>query len=100
MLGDPRVNLAISTHGRQPGLEHLGIQVEDSNELQELYGRLRTAGRNIIERGQTTCCYAQSEKSWIDDPACIAWEVFFTTGEITHCGSSDRGARVAHERLG
>ena len=102
MLADAGVNFAISTRGRQPGLDHLGIQIEDSNELQEVCGRLRTAGRNIIEQGQTTCCYAQSEKSWIDDPAGIAWEVFFTTGEITHYGdgSGERGARVAHERLG
>ena len=80
MLDDPRVNLAISTRGRQPGLDHLGIQVEDSNELQEVYGRLRTAGRNIIEQGQTTCCYAQSEKSWIDDPTGIACRGFLHHG--------------------
>jgi hypothetical protein len=33
------------------------------DELQEVYARLRKAGGNIIEQGQTTCCYAKSEKS-------------------------------------
>ena len=37
MLDDPRVNFAISTRGKQPGLDHLGIQVESQDELQEVY---------------------------------------------------------------
>ena len=52
MLEDPRVNFAISTRGRQPGLDHLGIQVESSDELQEVYGRLRNAGNDVIEQGR------------------------------------------------
>ena len=100
MLDDPRVNFAISTRGKQPGLDHLGIQVESQDELQEVYDRLRKAAGNIIEQGNTSCCYAKSEKSWIDDPAGISWETFFTTGETTHYGdgTGERDARVAHEK--
>src|SRR6202789_3880452 len=100
MLYDPRVNFAISTRGREPGLDHLGIQVEDANELNEVYARLREAGGNIIEQGETACCYAKSEKSWIDDPAGIAWETFLTTGESIDYGDGigERVARVAHEK--
>jgi hypothetical protein len=102
MLDDPRVNFAISTRGRDPGLDHLGIQVENSDELQEVYARLRQAGGNIIEQGQTACCYAKSEKSWIEDPAGIAWETFHTTGESTTYGdgTGENGARVAHQKEG
>jgi len=100
MLDDPRVNFAISTRGREPGLDHLGIQVESQEELYEVYGRLRQAGGIIIEQGQTACCYAKSEKSWIDDPAGISWETFHTTGEnITYGdGTGEREARVAHTK--
>jgi predicted enzyme related to lactoylglutathione lyase len=100
MLDDPRVNFAISTRGRQPGLDHLGIQVENADELQEVYGRLHKAGGNVIAQGQTSCCYAKSEKSWIDDPAGIAWETFLTTGESTTYGdgTGERDARVAREK--
>ena len=100
MLDDPRVNFAISTRGREPGLDHLGIQVEDTDELQQVYARMRQAGGNIIEQGQTTCCYAKSEKSWIDDPAGIAWETFHTTGESTVYGdgTGENRARIAHEK--
>ena len=97
MLDDPRVNFAISTRGKRPGLDHLGIQVESKDELGDLYARLRQAGGTIVEQGQTTCCYAKSEKSWIDDPAGISWETFFTTGESTHYGVSvEKDPRVAH----
>jgi hypothetical protein len=100
MLDDPRVNFAISTRGREPGLDHLGIQVEDAGELNEVYARLREAGGNIIEQGETACCYAKSEKSWIDDPAGIAWETFLTTGESINYGdgTGENTARVAHEK--
>src|SRR5271154_84402 len=47
MLDDPRVNFAISTRGREPGLDHL------AGELHEVYARLREAGGNIIEQGTT-----------------------------------------------
>jgi catechol-2,3-dioxygenase len=99
MLDDPRVNFAISAHGSDPGLDHLGIQVESESELQDVYSRLREAGQNVIEQGKTVCCYAKSEKSWVDDPAGISWEAFFTTGESTNYVTSfERGARIAHKK--
>jgi catechol 2,3-dioxygenase-like lactoylglutathione lyase family enzyme len=98
MLDDPRVNFAISTRGRTPGLDHLGIQVESPAELEDVYARLRAAGGAVVEQGETACCYAKSEKSWIDDPAGIAWETFYTTGESISYGdgSGENVARVAN----
>jgi catechol 2,3-dioxygenase-like lactoylglutathione lyase family enzyme len=100
MLEDPPVNFAISTRGRQPGLDHLGIQVEDQAELHDVYARLQTAEGIVIEQGNTSCCYAKSEKSWIDDPSGIAWETFLTTGESIDYGdgTGEREARVAHAK--
>lgn len=93
MLDDPRVNFAISTRSGGSGLDHLGIQVETQGELQEVYGRLRQADRPVVEQSATTCCYAQSEKSWITDPQGVSWETFLTTGESTVYGdSADLGA--------
>jgi predicted enzyme related to lactoylglutathione lyase len=97
MLDDPRVNFAISARGRATGLDHLGIQVESKDELKEVYARLQQAGGQVVEQGQTNCCYSRSEKSWIDDPAGIAWETFLTFGETTDYGdgSGEREARIA-----
>lgn len=103
MIEDPRVNFAIS-QGRHAGrgIEHLGIQVEDADELQEVYGRLKAADRPVLEEGATTCCYAKSEKSWIADPDGIVWETFLTSGQATVYGDepaltalSDNAAEAA-----
>jgi hypothetical protein len=89
MLEDPRVNFAISQRGGPPGVQHLGIQVEDRAELEEVCGRLRRGEAPVIEEGETTCCYAQSEKSWINDPQGVSWETFLTTGESTVYGTDE-----------
>ena len=86
MLDDPRVNFAISQRGAKVGIEHLGIQVENPSELEEVYARLKRADRPVLEEGATTCCYAESQKSWIEDPQGIQWETFLTTGESTTYG--------------
>ena len=86
MLEDPRVNFAISRRGARAGVQHLGIQVESRAELAEVYERLKQAGGPVLEEGATTCCYAQSEKSWIEDPQGVQWETFLSTGESTVYG--------------
>lgn len=89
MLDDPRVNFAISSdHHAAKGIEHLGIQAENADELADVYGQLKAAGRPVLEEGATTCCYAQSEKSWISDPDGVVWEAFHTTGDATQYGDS------------
>jgi catechol-2,3-dioxygenase len=89
MLEDPRVNFAISQRDGKPGVQHLGIQVENRGELAEVYERLQRAERPVLEEGETVCCYAQSEKSWIDDPQGVQWETFLTTGESTVYGTDE-----------
>jgi catechol 2,3-dioxygenase-like lactoylglutathione lyase family enzyme len=89
MLEDPRVNFAISKRGGATGIRHLGIQVEDRAELAEAYSRLRQAEAPVLEEGATTCCYAKSEKSWIEDPQGVKWETFHTTGESTTYGTDE-----------
>ena len=89
MLDDPRVNFAISSGRHEAtGIEHLGIQADSTDELGEVYARLKQADRPVLEEGRTTCCYAKSEKSWISDPDGIVWETFYTDGEATTYGDS------------
>jgi catechol 2,3-dioxygenase-like lactoylglutathione lyase family enzyme len=98
MLEDPRVNFAISQRDGQAGVQHLGIQVEDRAELAEVYERLRGAERPVIEEGGTTCCYAHSEKSWIEDPQGVQWETFLTTGESAVYGTDEVRPKKAEKQ--
>jgi predicted lactoylglutathione lyase len=96
MLDDPRVNFAISSENHaSKGIEHLGIQAENHEELQQVFTRLRRADAPVLEEGQTTCCYAQSEKSWIADPDGVVWEAFYTDGESVVYGDSPELSAVS-----
>jgi catechol 2,3-dioxygenase-like lactoylglutathione lyase family enzyme len=88
MLDDPRVNFAISHGHAAPGIEHLGIQAETSEELAEVTARLADAARPVLQEGETTCCYARSEKSWTSDPQGVVWEAFHTMEQARTYGSS------------
>ena len=95
MLEDPRVNFAISRRMSATGINHLGIQVDDRAELTEVFERLKRAEGPVIDEGETTCCYARSEKSWIQDPQGIEWETFLTTGESTIYGTEGITPEIA-----
>lgn len=82
MLDEPRLNFAISTRGATSGVDHLGFQVDEEGELQELQDRAEAAGMALQDVGQTTCCYARSNKHWVTDPQGIAWEHFHTLGAV------------------
>jgi catechol 2,3-dioxygenase-like lactoylglutathione lyase family enzyme len=101
MLDDPRVNFAISAgqHSAK-GIEHLGIQAENNDELSEVYDRLKAADRPVLEEGATTCCYAKSEKSWIADPDGVVWEAFFTNGVATVYGDSPKLTALSENAAG
>ena len=90
MLDDPRVNFAISTTGRAPGIDHLGFQDADAEGLAALGRRLDAAGGTVVPEEATVCCYAQSDKLWTEDPQGTRWETFHTTGEATtyHAGEA------------
>ena len=96
MLEDPRVNFAISVRGTGPtGVDHLGIQVEADGKLRELADRLHSAGETTLDEEAVTCCYAKGNKSWVNDPAGVRWETFFTFGEATTYGEDHFGQDLA-----
>lgn len=81
MLEDPRVNFSIAEKDEEFGIEHLGIQAETPAELEELRERIDHAGGTVNNEGETTCCYANSDKTWVVDQQGVSWEAFYTSGE-------------------
>jgi hypothetical protein len=95
MLADPPVNFAISTRGAQPGIDHLGIQTDDADELAGMKARAEAADMALLDEGTTTCCYARSEKHWITDPQGVAWEHFHTLADIPVFNEAPAPGRAA-----
>ena len=81
-LEDPRVNFAVSTGSVKHGLSHLGIQSESAEEQAAMQAQLEQAGLAAHIEQEIGCCYARSNKAWVEDPTGIAWETFHTLGSI------------------
>ncbi|OBS10096.1 ArsI/CadI family heavy metal resistance metalloenzyme [Acidihalobacter prosperus] len=93
-LEDPRINFAISARGAKPGVDHVGLQSEDEAELAAIRARLEAAGVAGVAQENTSCCYARSDKYWVQDPQGIAWETFHSLGSIPLFSEEDAaGAR-------
>lgn len=98
MLDDPRVNFAISTRGRRPGVNHLGMQVESDEEMRQMRANLEKADTALLEQTGVSCCYARSDKYWVTDPAGIAWETFHSLGGVPVYGEDDQARTEDFER--
>jgi len=92
MLDDPRVNFAISRRGAPVGLNHLGIQVESADELGEMQARLAALDPAVEKEAGVSCCYARSDKYWINDPSGIPWETYHTLESIPVFGTPGKAA--------
>jgi catechol 2,3-dioxygenase-like lactoylglutathione lyase family enzyme len=107
MLDDPKINLAISQRdGSFAGVDHLGIQVDADSELRALAAQLKDAGEATRDQEAAACCYAKSNKAWVNDPSGVRWESFFTFGEATTYGEDEdwkasvKSAPVCGEKTG
>jgi len=86
-LDEPCVNFATSARGRKIGVDHMGIDVDDREDLDEVTQRLKAAGQAVSELTEGACCYHQSAKSWTVDPGGVAWETFHTYGTSADYGT-------------
>jgi catechol 2,3-dioxygenase-like lactoylglutathione lyase family enzyme len=96
MLEDPRVNFAISQRGRAAGINHLGFQVDSDAELKALRRQVADAEISALDQRNAACCYAKSDKYWIEDPQGVAWETFHTLDAIPIFG--EEAGRAGDDR--
>ena len=67
--------------GPQGALNHLGVEVETTTEVQAAAEQLTDVGVKTVEEMGTTCCYAEQDKVWVFDPAGAPWEVYTVTDD-------------------
>lgn len=81
MLDDPAANVALSSRGGEPGLDHVGVSLDENDALEEMALRMRDAAAPLVQEENTTCCYARSNKYWSHDPQGTIWELFHSFGD-------------------
>lgn len=72
-------------------VNHLGVEVPDTDEVKDAADRLAAYGLPIDERSAESCCYATQDKVWVADPDGARWEVYTVLGDAPEMGCSVEG---------
>ncbi|HUK67553.1 MAG TPA: ArsI/CadI family heavy metal resistance metalloenzyme [Streptosporangiaceae bacterium] len=77
-IAEPPLKLVlIEDADQKPGeLNHLGVEVETTEQVAAAHARLAAAGLATAVEDQTKCCYAVQDKVWVDGPGGEPWEVY------------------------
>ncbi|MET8211238.1 ArsI/CadI family heavy metal resistance metalloenzyme [Streptomyces sp. NPDC005373] len=69
-------------------LDHLGVEVETTDQVTATTGRLKEAGLATFEESDTSCCYALQDKVWVHGPGQEPWEVYVVKADADTLGRS------------
>jgi catechol 2,3-dioxygenase-like lactoylglutathione lyase family enzyme len=65
-------------------LDHLGVEVTSTDDVQAATRRLTDAGLLTLEESDTECCYALQDKVWVRGPGDEPWEVYTVKADSDH----------------
>ncbi len=106
-IADPPLKLVLledrTARGHGPGgaLNHLGVEVETTDEVTAATGRLDDEGMATEVEEQTTCCYAVQDKVWVSDPDGAPWEVYTVLADAPpETGAAGDGSCCVPEAVG
>lgn len=74
--------------GQETRLDHLGVEVEATEQVTAATTRLKDAGLATFEENDTSCCYALQDKVWVHGPGKEPWEVYVVKADADTLGKS------------
>jgi catechol 2,3-dioxygenase-like lactoylglutathione lyase family enzyme len=82
-VADPPLKLIlIEGHGDAGSLNHLGIEVETTDEVGAAQARLAGEGLTTATEDEVACCYAVQDKVWVDGPDREPWEIYTVLSDV------------------
>lgn len=101
-VADPPLKLVLFEAGQGAGerLNHLGIEVDSTDEVVAATARLARSGLGTDVEEQTTCCYAVQDKVWVTDPDGARWEVYTVLADADSLGRPDPAGAPAFSGAG
>ncbi|WP_227982363.1 ArsI/CadI family heavy metal resistance metalloenzyme [Nocardia spumae] len=81
--------------GRGGTINHLGVEVETSEQVHVEIARLSEAGLFTEEQIATTCCFATQDKVWVTGPDAEKWEVYTVLADTENFGAAPEFATAA-----
>lgn len=89
-IADPPLKLVLleGSTGDPTAIDHLGVEVETTGEVNDAAERLVAAGLTTRVEDKTECCYALQDKVWVTDPGGAPWEVYTVLGDAPAASSA------------
>ena len=84
-VAQPPLKLVLIEGNGDPGtLNHLGVEVESTDEVSATQARLAGEGLTTATEDHVACCFALQDKVWVDAPDGEPWEVYVVLGDVEH----------------
>ena len=82
-IAEPPLKLVLieGTPGEPTRMDHLGVEVETTDEVAAATARLAAEGLATATEEDTACCYAVQDKVWVTGPGDEPWEVYVVKGD-------------------
>ncbi|WP_432127700.1 ArsI/CadI family heavy metal resistance metalloenzyme [Streptomyces sp. bgisy082] len=89
-LTEPPLKLVLieGETGEETRLDHLGVEVATTEQVNATTTRLKDAGLATFEENDTSCCYALQDKVWVTGPGKEPWEVYVVKADADQLGKS------------
>ncbi|HUI49518.1 MAG TPA: ArsI/CadI family heavy metal resistance metalloenzyme [Acidimicrobiia bacterium] len=82
-INEPPLKLVLIEGRGAPGtLNHLGVEVDSTDQVAAAHGRLRDEGLSTAVEDNVACCYAVQDKVWVDAPDGEPWEIYTVLGDV------------------
>jgi catechol 2,3-dioxygenase-like lactoylglutathione lyase family enzyme len=92
LLEPPLKLVLIEGEGDGPtALDHLGVEVESTEQVADATARLSAAGLATFEEENTSCCYAVQDKVWVTGPGQEPWEVYVVKADADTFSNAEAG---------
>src|SRR5262245_1013613 len=99
-ITEPPLKLVLIEGSGTPGsLNHLGVEVESTDQVAAADARLRGEGMATATEDEVACCYAVQDKVWVDGPDETPWEIYTVLADVEMVPGELRTVESAAEAL-
>jgi catechol 2,3-dioxygenase-like lactoylglutathione lyase family enzyme len=82
-VAEPPLKLILIAGNGEPGsLNHLGVEVESTDDVAATQRRLADEGLPTATEDEVSCCYAVQDKVWVDAPDGEPWEIYTVLADV------------------
>src|SRR5690606_8904459 len=88
-IAEPPLKLVLieGEEGKPTRMDHLGVEVEETAQVDAATQRLKNAGLATFEENDTSCCYALQDKVWVHGPGGEPWGVYVVKSDADTPGA-------------